>query len=143
MMANWLPRSKRRAFMAGISGCGVNPSHRATCVAWSASCSSGVMGRIAVSPANSRRANSGAVRPRGQTAPVPVIAPWLDIGAVNSLSRCISTSRGPKDDHRAVAAKREGVGDRDLDIRLARGIGDVVEVAGRVGVLVVDRGRDA
>ena len=26
MSANWLPRSSRRAFIAGISGCGVKPS---------------------------------------------------------------------------------------------------------------------
>ncbi len=26
MRANWLPRSRRRAFIAGISGCGVKPS---------------------------------------------------------------------------------------------------------------------
>jgi hypothetical protein len=32
-IANWLPRSKRRAFMGGISGCGEKPSHRATSVA--------------------------------------------------------------------------------------------------------------
>ena len=31
--ANWLPRSRRRAFIAGISGCGEKPSYRAAWVA--------------------------------------------------------------------------------------------------------------
>jgi len=54
-IANWLPRSKRRAFMAGISGEGVKESYRATCVAWRGPRSSAVNGRIALSPARSRR----------------------------------------------------------------------------------------
>src|SRR5580765_8989631 len=118
MIANWLPRSKRLAFIGGISGWGVKPSQRATWVAWSPSFSSAVSGRMAVSPPESRRTNSGAVRPRGHTAPVPVITPWEDIAG--------RSERGAaQHDDGAVAAEGEGVGDRNLDVRFARFVGDV------------------
>src|SRR5262249_29281153 len=162
MIANWLPRSNRLAFIAGISGCGVNPSQRATWVAWRPSFSSAVSGRTALSPAKSRRTNSGAVRPSGHTAPVPVITPWEDIAGVNSqqstadtteagpspltVDRRLWTCRSPpgarENDDRAVSAERERIGQGDFHAPLPGGVGDVVEVARRVGVLVMDRRRD-
>src|SRR5487761_217015 len=45
-------------------------------------------------------------------------------------------------ERRVVAAKAERVRDRHLDLNLARRVGDVVEVALRVGLIQVDRGRE-
>src|SRR3954462_10159212 len=46
------------------------------------------------------------------------------------------------DDERVVlSAKAERVGTGDIDLCLTRGIGDVVEVALGVGVLIIDRRR--
>src|SRR5439155_1217238 len=85
-------------------------------------------------------AASSAARSRGVTAPPGRDERWGSWGAISGPPM----SSGPvlaEGQRRVGAAEAEGVRQRRLDVLLARLVRDVVEVAVRVGRLVVDRGR--